>query len=646
MSVLRKDMTPVVRLGTPAVAGTPGRAAGGGYWTTERVTRYEWRRTSLTNDDYKRLQGTGAYKIIGRTVWQWVPITETKRVWVPPWPAVPAVPAKPATPTTIEWLYNEGWDNCCAVSIAEVGAGLGVRFKISQDDSGAFVGLGPGAAYGQPVAAFSVGVMADASGIYVHEQGKNVTRLADNIVRDYTVRIMRGKNGSVRYVLFERGAIIADHTGAAALPPKERVFAFGYLYRGGDEIRDAAIVPGRIVEEPAASVLHGRATLLALPRVRAWLRGRAALTVRTTGARLSGRARLTVKLPMPCRIEGWLPPLFGKLAHSKTFGEIDGKLPALTGRLAKSYTPPKRTSMDLYLPSLAFSGRLTTIRRGRIEGTLPRLSGKLAESRGFGEINGTLPPLLGILEQDMEPNTGSLFDGAILADGMDAGFAHVVFVNERGDLLTEVSATKMAAAAMAEILSAADWLEVIGSFAGLLETRLLLTDAHSATVIAGQIERPDLDETARVWVVNVETGATVQYDGYGFQSFFARDGKHYGVAPDGIYELEGDTDAGWPIDALIDWGVSTWGTHQRKRVANVYAAAVSADTLLLRVEADGVTMTYAARSSERCHLKHHRFDLGRGLAGTHWHFELLNKDGRDFDLESVVFEPIILSRKI
>lgn len=158
--------------------------------------------------------------------------------------------------------------------------------------------------------------------------------------------------------------------------------------------------------------------------------------------------------------------------------------------------------------------------------------------------------------------------------------------------------------------------------------------------------KPSFDSTARVWVVNMDSGASVQYDGYGFISFFERDGDYYGVAEDGIYLLEGDDDAGFDIDALISFGTSSLGSKQKKGVTNFYVGASSDGKLILKIQVDGGTeYLYEARSSSE-HIDQHRIDTGKGLVGNYFTMHLLNQDGDDFDIESISFDPIPLKRRI
>lgn len=158
---------------------------------------------------------------------------------------------------------------------------------------------------------------------------------------------------------------------------------------------------------------------------------------------------------------------------------------------------------------------------------------------------------------------------------------------------------------------------------------------------------PAISEEDRTWVVNLDTGASSQYDHYGFISFFTdlNTNISYGLASDGIYELTGTTDAGNPINALIDFGRSDLGISQKKKVPCLYLGASSDSNMILKVDADEQVYYYEARSNST-EIKNHRVDIGKGLIGNYWNFTLLNQDGCNFDLETITFDPIKLSRTI
>jgi hypothetical protein len=155
---------------------------------------------------------------------------------------------------------------------------------------------------------------------------------------------------------------------------------------------------------------------------------------------------------------------------------------------------------------------------------------------------------------------------------------------------------------------------------------------------------PDFDGGV-IWVVNLDTGASSQYEQYNFNSFLSLDGVDYGVASDGIYKLEGDDDNGEEIKAVAVLPKSDFGDSRIKHVPHFYAGIASTGQMILKVEADGKTYYYDAKGSSET-LKNQRFDIGKGLDGTYWQLTLLNRDGCDFDLDSIEWTPAARQRRI
>lgn len=148
-----------------------------------------------------------------------------------------------------------------------------------------------------------------------------------------------------------------------------------------------------------------------------------------------------------------------------------------------------------------------------------------------------------------------------------------------------------------------------------------------------------------VWVLNAETSASTRYEGFDFSSFAKIDGRYYGCRSDGVYELDGDTDSDAPIQAMVSFGKQDFGTSALKRVSNIYVGTSSGGKLFVKVLVEGEEYLYQARDGAE-ELQVQRFDLGRGLRANYLEFELYNADGDDFELASVEFAAVPLSRRI
>jgi len=112
-----------------------------------------------------------------------------------------------------------------------------------------------------------------------------------------------------------------------------------------------------------------------------------------------------------------------------------------------------------------------------------------------------------------------------------------------------------------------------------------------------------------------------------------------------VYLLEGDTDSGNAIQAMLSFGKQDFGTSAFKHISNAYIGVSSTGKLVLRVIAEGESYDYVARASDE-RLRTQRFDTGRGLRVNQLEFELYNQDGDNFELASVEFAVLPVKRRI
>jgi hypothetical protein len=255
------------------------------------------------------------------------------------------------------------------------------------------------------------------------------------------------------------------------------------------------------------------------------------------------------------------------------------------------------------------------------------------------------------------------FDSTLSATSLQE--AHKFFISTFTGALsstTAFSALRDQIATFAGALTLADVFSALKQIIGDFLSSLTFDDAASAlatynllmldTLRTGDTYTPNVGATAAplegvcaTWVIDVETKASVQYDKFNFNSYAKRGTEYLAAAEDGIYLLEGSTDAGVDISALVDLAVSRFATPQRKYFPSVYLGVTSTGKLLLKAEVDGQIWLYEANNATT-NIANQRIDLGRGLVGSHWRFMLLNQDGLDFELESVEFLPLISSRRV
>lgn len=190
-------------------------------------------------------------------------------------------------------------------------------------------------------------------------------------------------------------------------------------------------------------------------------------------------------------------------------------------------------------------------------------------------------------------------------------------------------------------------LQVGGSLDVLSE--VILATVPMTLIAGGRIGvLNELNEVFVLAMTSEEPGGTTQYENYPFNSFARIGGRNYGANVDGLYLLEGDDDAGQPIDASFGFGQLDFGKANIKTVPHCYLGA-AAGGMRLEVQAllNGAPTTYSyVARGHGASLRGVRFDLGRGLRSTYVMPTFYNVDGAAFEVDAVRFMVADSARRI
>lgn len=336
-----------------------------------------------------------------------------------------------------------------------------------------------------------------------------------------------------------------------------------------------------------------------------------------------------------------LPSMSAFGGYYTAYGAGYSTFPALESYAEGGLYVPTITNYGFaVLPGLVSSGFLHTISPVTGDSTIPAMAGIACESE-YGEGDSTIPALVGLAIHDMFPFEAPIYSRMIALNGIAVASDYIVFINNTGTITSAIEGSRIFIRDVLANLTATGTFATLGSFIVSMSDSLSIAGG-----IVGAVEdAPALDSGSRVWVVNMDTGATSQYDDYGYISFYTHNGVNYGIAEDGIYELDGTTDNGTAIDALVDFGRSDLGSMYKKRVTSAYFDVGSNGKMALIVEADGQTYTFEANSSSTA-VSRHRVNMGSTLSGYYWNFTLTNNDGYDFDLASMMLEITQLNRRL
>lgn len=145
------------------------------------------------------------------------------------------------------------------------------------------------------------------------------------------------------------------------------------------------------------------------------------------------------------------------------------------------------------------------------------------------------------------------------------------------------------------------------------------------------------------WAMNTRSGAVTEYTNYEFNSFAQIGSRYCGASASGIYELDGDTDAGTNIIATLKGGFLQFGETKLSSLAAAYIGMRGTGDIYLKIETgDGKLVTYKATLDS---MQSSKVWVGKGLRARYFAWELVTT-GQDFDLDTVEFVPIVASRRV
>lgn len=571
-------------------------------------------------------------------------------------PGSPGTPGKPPTKSQKNTSLNVGW-NSHSRSIAQLQNDYYFRTTVDPSNSAAFFGIDSYGKDAQPLTSYRHGLMLDRSGVWVFEHGAPSVQLLGGFHGETVIRIERRSDGTIRYV-----ASGASHTSAARVDAGEALYVYGRLNTGLDRVLSAAFAPLTVAEgHHEVLTLFGESELrVGAPSVDGTFLVRLALMgegdissdstlhdadgtligIGSSGWMGSGSGSLRIT-PVYANALGYFPAL-AALASEVEYSFGLSELPSISiaGTMYADYVPPQGTEGYGSLPLMASLGIVVDVDFCQGSGSLPKLLA-IGGDYAYGVGSGSITPLFsygseGVLGQMVMLSYAFALD----IDGQATDL--VMFVMSSGTLQSVYTGTLLQVLEMISTLSAESISTAVGLYGLDLDSNMVVRSI-SVQSIDGKAA---LDNSGRVWVVNVDSGASVQYENYGFNSFFVRDGLGYGVADDGIYRLSGYKDLDSNIESFVQMQTTRMGSMYDKTLPAVYINAASTGKLILKVVADGnPPYYYEARSSSE-HLDNHRVDVGRGLKGNNWTFTLMNQDGDDFEIAHMEFVPVQGTRRI
>lgn len=339
-------------------------------------------------------------------------------------------------------------------------------------------------------------------------------------------------------------------------------------------------------------------------------------------------------------VQAALPRMMMRAYETSTYGAIEVTMPRMTA-VTSMREPDGDVVYSVLAPSLPRMGMAGAFAvRAEIDTALPALYMRASAEVTYSELATSLPPL-GMLAYGGE-NTPLVQIKEVV--GGRAPFylgvrIYLAMVERVGGGVSFMLQAVSHANAVERVSAEDTWTAMQTVFVDVLDqvglidrVRVLGFDAEGAI------------DDGEAWVVNTPNNATTRYDSYGFNSFARVGEKHFGMKPDGVYLLEGATDAGRAIQSGVAFGKHTFGTQALKHIKAVYVGVSSGDELFLKVSDGTREFTYKARRHDP-HMRMQRFDVGGGLRAGYYTFELTT-DKDAMELDSITFHVIATERRI
>lgn len=150
--------------------------------------------------------------------------------------------------------------------------------------------------------------------------------------------------------------------------------------------------------------------------------------------------------------------------------------------------------------------------------------------------------------------------------------------------------------------------------------------------------------TATSWAINTRTNAITEYTNYEFVSYAQMGLKYLGADKTGIYELNGEDDAGVGIVAEIQSSIQRLNGAKLGGLKAAYLAVRGSGEYFLKLTS-GDGREYVYQVVAQPHFMTTKVNVGKGLRMTYYSWSLIST-GQDFDLDGVEFVPMLSDRRV
>lgn len=528
---------------------------------------------------------------------------------------VPAVPSEPGIPGKTIVDPKTGW-NAGGRSVTAVEGDAILKFTVPEKPTGVLVGFSDGRAdntFGHPTHAFAF--YPDRFRIY----DRGVIIFED---------FFRFTN---RYAMSRVGGRVTFYEVNPNDDSSLRPIVNGITPSGGTIYADATLYSvGDFVNDPSFGGNSSAQLDAFIPRLRPTIHEAEYKGVDSNIPRMV----LVADMVEPQVIDGTVPLPLGNISNYSG-ATLVKNLPKLVLQAGTSDFVAPWSYVSAHIPRPFTSSILLTGEVLSLDNTIPTPQ-RLISDRPYAEAGGKWPSryIIDVWENLWPPGTlmvpepmpvysTAMLDAPVLlmvTDGVEVGGT--------ADLIMLVS------------LDAYDYLGLNSTFTLESTIELMIRDG-----LAVYSNVSTARETALQYAVNVLTGALTTYQNFGFTGFARIGNETYGIKPDGLYRLEGETDDGEMLRALIDFGADDYGVKNTKRLSSAYAGITTDGRVYFRITGDDGEERVYTLAGESPEFRTPD-GVAKGIAARHWRLRLEVEDASFADLDNIEVEVGVSSRRI
>ena len=141
------------------------------------------------------------------------------------------------------------------------------------------------------------------------------------------------------------------------------------------------------------------------------------------------------------------------------------------------------------------------------------------------------------------------------------------------------------------------------------------------------------------------TDEVTRYTNFPFERIVRYQGSYFGMAADGLYLLEGNTDDGAPIEWALRTGTTDFGKSQKKNTASGYVGGrLGPSTTFTVLTGEKQENNYPYTTPRGSTAQNYRQKFGRGLDARYYAFQL-EGDG-ELEIDDLDIEVVMRTRRI